>query len=124
MRVIKRKLLERNGWKVGDPADFLEMTDVERHLLDARVQLAVAVREQREAQGLTQKELGVRLKTTQPRIAKIERAASDVSLDQLVRAFTAAGGKLVVKSGQDKSAKGKQSSKKSGGVVFELSISN
>ena len=41
-------------------------------------------------------------------IAKIERAASDVSMDQLVRALTAAGGRIVVKSAKSKPAKGKQ----------------
>ncbi|MDZ4685913.1 MAG: hypothetical protein SH850_12665 [Planctomycetaceae bacterium] len=30
-------------------------------------------------------------------MAKIERAAADVSLDQLVRALTAAGGRITVK---------------------------
>ena len=45
----------------------------------------------------------------QPRIAKIERAAPDVSLDQLIRAFVAAGGRLDVQSKSDspKSAKRK-----------------
>jgi len=97
MHAAKRKALQAAGWKVGDAADFLEMSDEERQLLDARVELALAVRRQREARNLSQKELGARLKTSQPRVAKIERAATDVSLDQLVRAFAAAGGKLVVK---------------------------
>jgi len=94
----KRKAVEAAGWKVGDATDFLEMDDHERQLLDARVTLAIAIRRQRERHQLSQKELGARIKTTQPRVAKIERAARDVSLDQLVRAFTAAGGKLVVQS--------------------------
>jgi len=74
------------------------MSNEESQLLDARIQLALAIRRQREALHLSQKELGAKLKTSQPRVAKIERAASDVSLDQLVRAFTATGGKFVVKS--------------------------
>jgi hypothetical protein len=41
--------------------------------------------------------LATKLKTSQPQVAKIERAAPEVSFDQLVRAFTAAGGKIVVK---------------------------
>ncbi|MEO8166440.1 MAG: XRE family transcriptional regulator, partial [Betaproteobacteria bacterium] len=98
MDKIKRKAIEAAGWKVGDTADFLEMSDGERQLLDTRLELALAIRRQREALYLSQKELGARLKTSQPRVAKIERAASDVSLDQLVRAFTAAGGKIVVQS--------------------------
>jgi hypothetical protein len=46
-----------------------------------------------------------KLRTSQPRVAKIERAASDVSLDQLVRAFSAAGGKIVVKAASAKPKK-------------------
>lgn len=99
MDAAKRKALEATGWKIGDATDFLEMNAEERQLLDARVELALAVRRQREACNLSQKELGARLKTTQPRVAKIERAASDVSLDQLVRALTAVGGKQDKTSG-------------------------
>jgi ribosome-binding protein aMBF1 (putative translation factor) len=108
MDASKRKALKAAGWKIGDAADFLEMSAEERQLLDARVEVALAIRRQRKARNLSQKELGSRLKTSQPRIAKIERAASDVSLDQLVRAFTAAGGKMVVKSVTSNSRKGKR----------------
>jgi hypothetical protein len=96
MDSAKRKRLEAAGWKLGDAADFLEMNDGERQVLDARVKLALAVRRRRQAQHLSQKALGLRLGTSQPRVAKIERAAADVSLDQLMRAFTAAGGRIVV----------------------------
>jgi predicted XRE-type DNA-binding protein len=97
MNAAKRKKLEAAGWKIGDAADFLEMNDAERQVLDARVKLALAIRRQREARHLSQKALGLRLGTSQPRVAKIERAASDVSLDQLMRAFAAVGGRIVVK---------------------------
>jgi len=124
MKTTKRKALEAAGWKVGDAADFLEMSDEERQLLDARVALALAVRRQREAIQLSQKELGAKLKTSQPRVAKIERAASDVSLDQLVRAFTAAGGKIVIKSAKPKRAKGKPAkAEKAGTVIVEVTTS-
>ena len=98
MKGAKRKALEAAGWKLGDAADFLELSEEERQLLDTRVELALAIRRQRVAMHLSQKELGAKLKTSQPRVAKIERAAADVSLDQLVRAFMAAGGKIVVKA--------------------------
>src|SRR5574340_79504 len=97
MDAAKRKALEAAGWKVGDAADFLDMSEEERQLLDTRVELALAVRRQREACHLSQRELGLKLKTSQPRVAKIERAATDVSLDQIVRAFAAVGGRIVVK---------------------------
>ncbi len=123
MEATKRKALEAAGWKVGDAADFLEMSDEERQLLDARVALAMAIRRQREASKLSQKQLGAKLKTSQPRVAKIERAASDVSMDQLIRALTAAGGKVVIKTAKSKPTKGKQKpakGKKAGTVVLEV----
>jgi len=97
MDAKKRDRLQAAGWRIGDAADFLRLTDEERQLLDARVELALAVRRQRQARRLSQKALGTRLHTSQPRIAKIERAASDVSLDQLVKAFAAAGGRITVR---------------------------
>ena len=124
MDATKRKALEAAGWKVGDTADFLEMSDEERQLLDARMSIALAIRQQRKALNLSQKELGARLGTSQPRVARIERAAADVSMDQLVRAFTAAGGKIAVKSAKSKSAKGKPAKgKKAGTVVLEVMTS-
>jgi predicted XRE-type DNA-binding protein len=109
MKPAKKRSLEAAGWKVGDAADFLDMDDQERQLLDARVKLALAIRRQREAQQLTQAQLGERLRTSQPRVAKIERAAPDVSLDQLVRAFTVVGGRFTIQT-----SSGKQTSSKSG----------
>jgi predicted XRE-type DNA-binding protein len=116
MNDAKRKALEAAGWKVGDAADFLVMNEAERQLLDVRVRLALAVRRQCEASRLSQKELGQLLATSQPRIAKIERAAPDVSLDQLVKAFAAAGGKFEIQEPKPTAkkqpvGKGKASSK-------------
>jgi predicted XRE-type DNA-binding protein len=118
MDTTKRKAIEAAGWKIGDAADFLEMSDDERQWLDARAELALAIRQQREALHLSQKELGAMLKTSQPRVAKIERAASDVSLDQLVRAFTAAGGKFVVKTA--KARKGRRTSSAKKTLILEV----
>ena len=108
METKKRKALEAAGWKFGDAKDFLGMSKEERQLLETRMNIAAAIKRQREAGALSQKELGARMKTSQPRIARIERAASDVSLDQLLRTFTAAGGKIVVKTAKAKPGKAKQ----------------
>lgn len=121
MDATKRKALEAAGWKVGDAAEFLGLTDEERQLLDARVELAVAIRRQREAMHLSQKQLGAIFKTSQPRVAKIEQAAADVSLDQLVRAFTAAGGRIVVKVAKNK--KGRKASAPKETLVLEVTTS-
>lgn len=123
MDAIKRKALEAAGWKFGDAADFLGMSDAERQLLDARVELALAVRRQREARHLSQKQLGAILKTSQPRVAKIERAAADVSMDQLMRAFTEAGGRIVVKAAKAKAKKGRKSPGEKSTLVFEVAPS-
>jgi len=123
MDATKRKAIEAAGWKIGDAADFLGMSDEERQLLDTRVELAQAVRRQREAMHLTQRQLGAMLKTSQPRVAKIERAASDVSMDQLVRAFTAAGGKIVVRAAKSKAKKGQKSSGRKDTLVFKVATS-
>lgn len=113
MDAKKKNRLQAAGWRIGDAADFLNMSDEERQLLDARVELALAIRRQRQARRLSQKELGQKLHTSQPRVAKIERAAADVSLDQLVRAFAAAWGKIVVTTAKAKTKKSKPRQKSS-----------
>jgi len=123
MEAVKRKALEAAKWKVGDVAEFLGLSDEERQWLDARAELALAVRRQRESRHLSQKQLGALLKTSQPRVAKIERAASDVSLDQLVRAFTAAGGKIVVKAAKAKATKGRKTTSRSNTLILEVAMS-
>ena len=120
METNKRKALAAAGWAVGDAADFLEMSEAERQLLDARAQVAAAVREARTISNLSQKELGKRLNTSQPRIAKIERAAPDVSLDQLIRALVAAGGRLDVQSKSDNPKSAKRKSKTAGKVAMRF----
>src|SRR6266849_1649725 len=97
MQPDKRKALEAAGWKFGDAADFLSMTDEERQMLDLRVDAALAVRRQRQAMKLSQDELARRIHTSQPRIVKIEKAAKDVTLDQILRAYAAAGGRIAIR---------------------------
>lgn len=120
MEVTKRKALEAAGWKIGDAAEFLGMNEEERQLLDARVQIALAVRSLRESRHLSQKDLGAKLKTSQPRVAKIERAAADVSLDQLFRAFAAVGGRFQIKFKKAKAVKGRRASTSRSTVVLEM----
>ena len=96
MQTAKRKALESAGWTFGDAADFLGMTDAERQMLELRVQAALAVRRQRQAMKLSQQELPRRIHTSQPRIAKIEQAAREVTLDQILRAYAAAGGQVEI----------------------------
>ena len=123
MRPSKRKALEAQGWKVGDTAGFLQLSVEQRQLLDLRLVIARSVRRQRELAGLSQKQLGERLQTSQPRVAKIEQGTADVSLDQLVSALLAAGGRLVTRLHSPTPAKPKQLSTSNRHVAIEVLVS-
>ena len=45
----KRRKLVARGWKVGDAAEFVGLTDEERAYVDLKVRLADGVRRQRTA---------------------------------------------------------------------------
>ena len=92
MKTAKRQRLEAAGWKVGDAADFLGLTPEESRLIELRIAVTRAVRRCREARGMTQAELAARMKSSQPRVAKVEGGAADVSLDLAFKALFAAGG--------------------------------
>ena len=114
MDMQKRKALEAAGFRFGDAADFLELTEEERRLVELRVNLAQAIRRRRELSALSQKQVAARIKSSQPRVAKIEAAAPDVSLDQMFRGLFAVGGTVEdliapIPKGQAVRTKGKKS---------------
>lgn len=76
-----RKRLEAAGFRIGDAEDFLGLTEEERRLVELRLAVSRAVRTQRVKHGVTQQQLASKLKSSQSRVAKIESAAADVSLD-------------------------------------------
>jgi hypothetical protein len=93
MKPTKRKRLEARGWRFGSAEDFLELTPGEAALVNMRLSLADALRVRRARLGISQGELARRLGSSQSRVAKMEAAEIDVSLDLLVRAILALGGK-------------------------------
>src|SRR4029079_1534327 len=90
------KKLAAAGWKTGDAADFFGLSDDQRQLLDMRVAMAKAIRRRRLSQNITQKNLAIKLHSTQPRVAKIEAAAPDVSFDQMLKALVVLGGGITI----------------------------
>src|SRR5437870_1501082 len=94
MNDAKVKALKAAGFQVGDAEDFLELSGPERELVELRARLARAARERRESQGLTQGQVAKLMNSSQPRVAKIEAAAAEVSLDLMFRGFFATGGRL------------------------------
>mgnify|MGYP001810367978 CR=1 FL=1 len=87
MNTTKRKKLEAAGWRVGDAADFLELTDAEALYLETKLQLAKRLEHERKGRHLTQKKLAAVLKTSQSRVALMEKGDASVSIDLLVRAL-------------------------------------
>ncbi len=89
-----RDRLTAAGFRIGDAEDFLGLSEEERQLVELRLEVSKAVRRRRQERALSQKQLAAKLKSSQSRIAKIEAAAADVSLDLSFRALFAAGGSL------------------------------
>ena len=91
MRTGKRKKLAKAGWRVGSAADFLALTPAEERYVEMKLTLAQELAEARRSHRLTQERLAAMLKTSQPRVAMMEKGDPSVSLDLLVRALLALG---------------------------------
>ena len=91
MRESKRKRLKARGWKVGSAKDFLGLTDQEAAYIEVKLRLAASLLECRRRRDLTQMDLARFLRSSQSRIAKMERGDPSVSLDLLVRSLLALG---------------------------------
>ena len=83
----KRTRLATAGWRVGNTKQFLGLSDEEAAMIELKLQLAKALRDERSRQKLTQNELGRRLRSSQSRVAKMEAGDPSVSLDLLVRSL-------------------------------------
>ena len=93
MDAEKRKRLEAKGWKFGTTKEFLHLTPEDEVYVEMKLALADALEKKRKEQHLTQKQLAEMLKSSQPRIAMIEKGDSSVTLDLIVRALLALGAK-------------------------------
>jgi len=87
MNAEKRKRLEAAGWKVGSVQEFLKLDDADMEYIETKLALTKAVRKQRQRKHLTQIALAERMKTSQSRVAKIEKGDPTVSVDLILRAL-------------------------------------
>jgi len=94
MKPEKRHRLEAAGFKVGSADGFLGLSPEESALVSLRMSLAEQVRSRRLRLHYSQTELARRIGSSQSRIAKLEAAEADVSLDLLFRALFATGAKM------------------------------
>jgi transcriptional regulator with XRE-family HTH domain len=91
MNAATRKRLELAGWRVGSADDFLGLSAVESALVEVKLALSGALRKRRATLRLSQRDLADRLSSSQSRVAKMEAADPDVSIDLLLRALLATG---------------------------------
>ena len=87
----RRAKLQKAGFKVGTVQEFLGLSDAEMMIIDMRITLGKRIRAARERQQLTQSDLAKRIRSSQPRVAKIEAGEEGVSLDLMTKAALAVG---------------------------------
>ena len=91
MRKSKRERVEKKGWRVGTPGDFLELSTEEIAYIEIRLRLSESLRRRRKRRSLSQVELARLIKSSQSRVAKMEGGDPSVSLDLLIRSLLAIG---------------------------------
>jgi DNA-binding XRE family transcriptional regulator len=86
-----KKRLAKAGWKIGTAAEFLHLTPEEELYVELKASLSQQLRRRREKSHLTQRELARMLKSSQSRIAKMEKGDPSVSIDLLIKSLLALG---------------------------------
>ncbi len=81
---MKKARLQREGWAVGDAAEFLNLNPQEAQFVELKLALA-GVRRLREPRGMTQAGLAEQLGSSQSRVAKMEAGDGSVTVDLIVR---------------------------------------
>ena len=89
----KKKLLESKGYKVGTVDLFLGLSTEESEYIELKLALSEALAKRRKSSKLTQSQLAKILKSSQSRVAKMEKGDPSVSLDLLVKSLLAMGAK-------------------------------
>jgi DNA-binding XRE family transcriptional regulator len=92
MDIVKRQRLEAAGWRVGDVADFLELSPEEVAFMEMKLSLSRYLKELRLKNQLSQANLAKKINSSQSRVAKMEAGDPSVSLDLIVRTILAVGG--------------------------------
>ena len=87
----KKKTQESRGYTVGSVDEFLGLSREESEYIDLKVTLSHALATKRKKSNLTQVQLARKLKSSQSRIAKMEKGDPSVSLDLLVKFLLAMG---------------------------------
>ncbi len=87
----KKKVLESKGYKVSSIDEFLGLSKEESAYIEMKLALSRDLAVRRKKNNLTQIQLAKMLKSSQSRIAKMEKGDPTVSLDLLVKSLFALG---------------------------------
>jgi len=87
----KKKALETKGYKIGSAGELLGLSAEELEYIELKLALSQALTKHRKQSKLTQAQLAKILKSSQSRIAKMEKGDPSVSLDLLVKSLIAMG---------------------------------
>ncbi len=87
----KQSKIENAGFRVSSVQEFFDLSEAETSIIEMRLTLAKAIRTARAKKKLTQAQLAQLIKSSQPRIAKIEAGDPDVSIEQMVKSALALG---------------------------------
>lgn len=103
MNEAKRRATEALGYRFGDAADFLGLTDEERRLVELRLAVGIATRNLRQAAEMTQATLAERVGSSPSRVNKVEHGLPGVSIDLAFKALFAAVGSIADLVGKEAS---------------------
>ena len=87
----KKEALEFKGYKVGSVEEFLGLSSEESEYIELKLALSDALAKRRKKNNLTQAQLAKMLKSSQSRVAKMEKGDPTVSVDLLVKSLLAMG---------------------------------
>ena len=87
----KMKNLESKRYTVGSVEKFLRLSPEESEYIEIKLALSVALAKRRKKSNLTQVQLAKMLKSSQSRVAKMEKGDPTVSVDLLVKSLLALG---------------------------------
>jgi DNA-binding XRE family transcriptional regulator len=91
MNEKKKKVLKSKGYKVGSVEEFLGLSPEESEYIELKLALSDALAKRRKKSNLTQAQLAKTLKSSQSRVAKMEKGDPSVSVDLLVKSLLAMG---------------------------------
>ena len=91
MEKRKKNDLESKGYKIGSVEEFLGLSTKESEYIELKLALSEALAKRRKKSNLTQAQLAKLLKSSQSRVAKMEKGDPTVSVDLLVKSLLALG---------------------------------